>query len=212
VLHGKPTTGAVLPSIRDLHAIASEDASRSVRQMTNRFRWVFLPLSIALLTVAIDQLIKRQVAREIGPGSERHTAWLIGDWLGLSYAQNSGIAFGLFQGRSNGLLIAGALLVLIAIGAFMRSRRGSPWVLVAGGMIGGGAVGNLLDRVRFGYVRDFFAVGPWPSFNVADSAITVGVLIALVGSLKEESSSAGDHADSLEVTPNNRRALLETNE
>lgn len=207
---GKPKTEAVLPSIRDLHAIAAEDCSRSVRRMTSRSRWVFLPLLIALLVVVSDQWIKWLVVRKIGPASERHSVWLFGDWLGLSYAQNSGIAFGLFRGRSNGLLIAGALLILVAIGAFVRSRRESVWMLLAGGLIAGGAIGNLLDRVRLGYVRDFFAVGPWPSFNIADSAITVGVLVALVGSLKEESSDAGDAAESLDVTPNNRRALLET--
>ncbi len=212
MLRRKPTTGAVLPSIRDLHAIASGDASRSVRRMTSRSRWVILPLSIALLTVAIDQLIKWLVVREIGPSSDRHSVWLFGDWLGLSYAQNNGIAFGLLQGRSNGLLIGSALLVLVAIGVFVRSRRESVTVLLAGGLIAGGAVGNLIDRVHLGYVRDFFAVGPWPSFNIADSAITLGVLIALVGSLREENSSAGDSAESLDVTSNNRRALLETTE
>jgi signal peptidase II len=64
---------------------------------------------------------------------------------------------------------------------YLRQERPPLWHTVAIGVIAGGAVGNLIDRVRLGYVIDFLAVGPWPNFNVADSAITVGVLTLIWG-------------------------------
>ena len=70
-------------------------------------------------------------------------------------------------------LVTAALLVA----SFLRVQRTRPLFHVGAGFVAGGAIGNLIDRVRLGYVTDFVAIGPWPKFNIADSAITVGVLI-----------------------------------
>ena len=173
-------------------------------------RSLVAPVAIAAMIVIADQFVKWFVVRKIGPGSDRHSMWLAGDWLGLSYAENTGVAFGLLRGHSSVVLVASSIGVLMLIGWYVYAHRHSLPILVAGGLIAGGAIGNTLDRIRLSYVRDFFAVGPWPSFNLADSAITIGVLFALFGSKREEQSSAGEHSASLAANTDRRRALLDT--
>jgi len=100
----------------------------------------------------------------------------------LTHVHNTGAAFGLFQGQSFPLTIVGlvsvAFILLYALFLYRQfplldNRLGKS----ALGLILGGAVGNLTDRLRFGYVTDFIDVGIWPAFNIADSAITVGTII-----------------------------------
>lgn len=155
------------------------------------FRHIQLRLiALAGGVIAIDQGIKSMVARDIGNSQPRHERWLFGDWLGLSYAQNSGVAFGWLRGHSTTLLALSTLVVLAAIGIYVYANRDSAGVLYAGALIAGGAIGNVIDRIRLGYVRDFFAIGPWPQFNVADAAITIGVGVALISSMRKETRSS----------------------
>ena len=104
---------------------------------------------------------------------------LIPGCLSLTYVKNTGIAFGLFAGQ--GLLVAGFIVVLAVIAfSFVRGVNWAGWEAnLVGGCLCGGAIGNLVDRIRQGYVVDFFDayLGPhhWPVFNVADSLICVCV-------------------------------------
>jgi signal peptidase II len=88
-------------------------------------------------------------------------------------------------------LAATSLAILIAL-MLLYMRQASPplWHTVALGLISGGALGNLIDRVRLGHVIDFLSVGPWPNFNVADSAITVGFVV-LIWSLTRPATTIG---------------------
>ncbi len=139
-----------------------------------------------LLVVTLDQLSKIWVvhhfilyeSREIIPG-----------FFHLTYLTNTGAAFGLLAGHPGWLrqvfFIGVAVIALTAIFFIHRRIKGiSRWYTVSLAMIGGGAVGNLLDRIRLGSVVDFldFSISGhhWPAFNVADSAITVGVAIILL--------------------------------
>lgn len=110
-----------------------------------------------------------------------HRIALIGSFAGLLPTKNPGIAFGVqLPGGAQELLILLAL-VLVIVAAF-RSERSK--VGDAGyGLIVGGALGNVLDRVNDGFVTDFFQVGTFPVFNVADSCITIGVALLLAQSL-----------------------------
>jgi signal peptidase II len=142
-----------------------------------------IPISAVLVAIGVviaDQLSKWGVMRVIGPDASRQERWIAGDWLGLAYGENSGIAFGLMRGSSPVVLTAAGTAGIAAIGWLIWTHRAIPLVQIAGGLIAGGAIGNLIDRVRFGHVRDFVAVGIWPSFNLADSAITAGAVIAAV--------------------------------
>lgn len=142
--------------------------------------------AIAVVIVALDQIVKWAVDRNLGPDAGHQERWLVDDWLGLSYVKNSGVAFGLLDGSSTLALVIAAIATLAVIGVFTWLHRSSGLVVIGGAMIAAGAIGNLVDRIRLGYVRDFFAVGPWPAFNVADSALTVGVAIAILGMLQTD--------------------------
>jgi len=116
----------------------------------------------------------------------------------IVHVHNTGAAFGLFQGYSFALTIVaiiGIIIILfLALSFSSRLPFLSSWLgKLSLGLMLGGAVGNLIDRLRLGYVTDFIDVGFWPAFNVADSAVTVGVLIfayALLRSLRSKTGSS----------------------
>ena len=113
----------------------------------------------------------------LGPARAEHRLGIAEPVLALQYVENTGGAFGFFRGQT-ALLTVMALVVIGALVLYYRRVVDpSPWLVVSLGLLLGGALGNLVDRIRLGYVVDFVAVGPWPKFNVADSAITIGVLL-----------------------------------
>lgn len=114
---------------------------------------------------------------------------LVGKWLAIEYAENRGAAFGVLSGLGPLLTLGSVAIVVLLLGQYRRQANPRPWQTVALGLIVGGAAGNLLDRVRLGYVIDFIAVGPWPNFNVADSAISVGVALLFWGWFRAETGS-----------------------
>lgn len=141
-------------------------------------RWL-VPL-VAATVVVVDQAAKAVAVDRLGPDSDRHRVDLVGTWLAVEYAENRGVAFGLLRSLGGWVPVLAAAVLLAIIAVHARQPTQSPVVSVAIGLAVGGAVGNLVDRLRLGHVVDFVAVGPWPNFNVADSAITVGVTIAAV--------------------------------
>ncbi|MBA2519495.1 MAG: signal peptidase II [Chloroflexia bacterium] len=143
--------------------------------------WLTVGL-IAFAVLAVDQLTKWLIVRWLTGEAGEGRVDLIRPWLALVYVENRGAAFGLFGGQSDLLLVA-AIIVVIGIAlTFHRMMGASHLLTIAIGLIIGGAVGNISDRLRLGYVIDFVAVGPWPRFNVADAAISVGVLL-MVGAV-----------------------------
>ena len=111
--------------------------------------------------------------------------------LNLSMVWNQGVSFGLFRGEADWVrwvLVAFSLCVAVALGVWAR-RIDRPLLGAAIGLIMGGAIGNLIDRVRLGAVADFLDLQalyfPWV-FNIADSAITIGVVLLLLDSLRRD--------------------------
>jgi signal peptidase II len=136
-----------------------------------------LPIAVGLAVVLLDQASKALVVDRLGPQAPTQELRLLGSTLALRYVENTGAAFGLLRGAGPALTVA-AVLILVGLAVlYRRLADGSAWTAAAIGGIAGGAIGNLIDRIRLGYVVDFVAVGPWPTFNVADSAITIGVLL-----------------------------------
>jgi signal peptidase II len=137
---------------------------------------------IAIVVVAIDQYTKYFVATRFLPNESRivipHALW-------LTYVQNQHGAFGMF-GSHPLILAALASIVLISFFLWYRQERGGWGTHVAFALILGGAIGNILDRVRLGYVVDFFDLRWFPVFNVADSCITIGVCLLLIRMLRHE--------------------------
>lgn len=141
----------------------------------------------ALAVLALDQYTKHIVATDFAPGESRifvpHILW----W---TYIQNHTGAFGLF-GSQPALLIGLALAVLgIFWFAFRDQAERSGLVRVGFGAIAGGAFGNIIDRLRLGYVVDFADLRWWPVFNVADSCITLGVALLILSSMYAEKQAA----------------------
>ena len=138
-------------------------------------------LLIAAFVVALDQISKLWVRSNL----ELFQTVPITGCLSLTYVRNTGSAFGLFANQAF-LLILVAIVGLVAILLLYRYlSRSSILVISALSLIFGGALGNLIDRLRFGYVTDFVDVRlwgdfHWPAFNVADSAITVGSIMLVI--------------------------------
>ena len=126
--------------------------------------------------VALDQLTKGVVRETIVRGDTVEVL----PFLDLANTRNRGVAFGL-AGDVSPLVIAIALLFLVALLAFLSLRRGAdPLVWLPAGLLVGGALGNLADRVRDEAVTDFIDFPAWPTFNLADVAIVIGVLLLVL--------------------------------
>lgn len=129
-----------------------------------------------LAILGIDQLTKWLIVANMQVG-ESHP--FIGQWLKLTYVQNRGAAFGMLQGYSWFFLIAAGLVIAAFIFYNVRYPVPGPlrWWM---GLVAAGAVGNFIDRFRFGYVIDFFDLGWWPVFNIADAAIVIGGVMLVI--------------------------------
>jgi signal peptidase II len=135
------------------------------------------PLLIATIVVLVDQFTKWLVTRSLGPDAEDHRTAFLGAHVAIQYVENNGAAFGLFRGQAFLLTLAALAVVVALVVSYQRARNPS-WQLVWGlGLMLGGALGNLIDRIRLGFVVDYIAISIWPKFNIADSAITLGVLL-----------------------------------
>ena len=140
-------------------------------------QWLVL-LVVAAAAVVADQLTKQVVGRTLELGD---SADIIGPFS-IHHVQNSGIAFGLFGSRTEVVIAVTGIAVGAMLVFFARSGRRHPVLPVALGLVLGGSIANLIDRVRLGYVTDFLDLVAWPAFNLADTFIVVGVAI-LFGAL-----------------------------
>lgn len=136
----------------------------------------------ALLVLIIDQLSKLWIINNFAPGESRV---VLDQVLWLTYVQNRGAAFGIFPGCS-WLFFICALLVIVILVAINSKQRLSATMQVIFGLIAAGAIGNLLDRLRLNYVVDFFDLGWWPVFNIADMAIVGGGILLVLKLLWDE--------------------------
>ena len=136
---------------------------------------------VAGVIYVTDQLTKALVVANLPVGSRTD---VIGDFVQIWHAQNRGAAFSLLQDSQLLFLVVSAV-ALATIAYFFRSLHGrSLWLYAILGLVLGGTLGNLTDRIRQQYVTDFVSVGVgglrWPTFNVADSSIVVGILTIIV--------------------------------
>ncbi len=132
------------------------------------------------LVVIADQAAKAAVEAHLVPGQEVE---VLGP-LELTLTHNSGVAFGLAGGGGVGLVLT-ALAALAFVGVLFQRNPTRPGMWVAVGLLAGGAAGNLADRVRADAVTDYIQLPHWPAFNLADVAVTVGVLILALAYLRE---------------------------
>jgi len=156
----------------------------NLKSFIKNSRWLFI---IAAVIVILDQVSKALVRNYIPLGS----SWSPWPWLApyarLFHFTNTGVAFGMFQGKSLVFAILAALVAGAIIYYFQQVPKEDKVLRFALSMMLGGAVGNLIDRLfNGGEVTDFISVGNFAVFNVADSFITVGVLVLLIGIYLED--------------------------
>ena len=142
----------------------------------DRTRVVALAALTTALVLVVDQAVKALVRHGIGPAQSRE---VVGGTLRLVRVENHGVAFGRFSGNA---LVVGLLvtLALVALIVYFASHLDTPLVWLPTGLLIGGALGNVVDRITVGPVTDFIKLPHWPAFNLADMCITAGVVILLI--------------------------------
>ncbi len=151
-----------------------------------------LPIaSLVAVVIAADQLSKYLIRAHLGLGQAVPHGWPVQ----ITNIENSGSAFGLFGDQTGFLIVASVIAIGIMLYFYRQVAGGHALLRISLGLQLGGALSNLADRIRFGHVTDFIDFKKWPVFNVADSCITVGIVILVLtvllqGERKTGSSSA----------------------
>jgi signal peptidase II len=140
---------------------------------------------IALVVIALDQLTKRAVQQNLALG-ESLLVFPPWEFVRIVHWVNTGAAFGMFQG-GNAVLIGLTVAITLAILIYYQTLpEDHLFQRICLALIVGGSIGNLIDRLTLGYVVDFVAVGRFPVFNLADSCVTVSVILLLISTIIEE--------------------------
>jgi signal peptidase II len=147
--------------------------------------WIAL-VAVAVAAVAADQLTKHIVSSKLALDEEVD---VIGPFS-IHHVQNSGIAFGLFASATAIVILLTGIAIAWMLVFFARSGARHPVLPVALGLVIGGSVSNLVDRVRLGHVTDFLDLRYWPAFNLADSFIVIGVAILLLALVAADRAAA----------------------
>ncbi|MCD4685652.1 MAG: signal peptidase II [Anaerolineae bacterium] len=152
---------------------------------TRLIHWLFL-VGVTIIAILADQITKAYVVAQLN----LHESWMPLDFIEplfrFTHVHNTGVAFGMFQGGGIVFIVI-PIIVSAVIVFYYRELPAQAWLVrLALGLQMGGALGNLIDRLRHGYVVDFFNVEFWPVFNVADSCIVIGVALLAFEMLREE--------------------------
>lgn len=162
--------------------IRSEPIAAAPLTVPGRPQWLTF-LGLAGLVVVSDQLTKAWLVSFLAPGQ---SVDVIGDYVRLVHAQNSGGLFGLLRGHALPFGLVSIVVVGLIVAYHARAGRNG-YLSITLGLLLGGALGNLIDRLRLGYVVDFVDAGlgdlRWYTFNVADAAISFAILLLLAASI-----------------------------
>ena len=146
------------------------------RRAAGSLQWAGL-LAVAAAVVVADQVTKHLIVERMQLGEMRRVT----PFLDITHVRNTGIAFGVFPGRLEVISLLTAAAVIWMLVHFARSGSRHLLFPVALGLLIGGSISNLADRVRNGYVTDFIHLTHWPTFNLADTFIVIGVALLLLG-------------------------------
>jgi signal peptidase II len=196
---GLPAQAATPPSGSDADPVGVIAVSRRGRR-----RWPLF-IALALAIVAVDQLAKALVTGALAPGQ---SVDVIGDLVRIVFGQNSGALFGLF--KDNAAMFGAVSLVVVGlIVAYHARATPSLYLTITLGLLLGGAIGNMVDRLRLGYVVDFVDAGigrtRFYTFNIADSAISLAIVLLFVAAIRPSlidgagSRKRGSSAPSIEA-------------
>jgi signal peptidase II len=159
--------------------------------MSGRPIWPLF-LGIAAVVVVLDQLAKAWLTSFLDPGE---SVQVIGDYVRLVHGQNNGAIFGLFKDSAPLFAIVSIAVIGLIVAYHARSGR-SIYLSITLGLLLGGAIGNLIDRFRLGYVVDFVDLGiggvRFYTFNIADAAISLSLLLLILVALKPSLAGIGE--------------------
>ena len=141
---------------------------------------------MAVAVFVLDRVTKTLVSAQVPFGTE---VSVIGRFVGITNLHNSGAAFGLAPAGAGFFLVA-AVAIAVGLVVYVARTPGDLWTDAALGLIMGGTLGNGYDRIMFGTVTDFINFHFWPVFNVADSAVSIGVVALIAGYLLRKSPTA----------------------
>jgi len=162
--------------------------------LTKRFVEKIILPAMALLVLVADQISKYLVLSNLKPSHSWNPVASLTPWVSITHVTNTGAAFGLFQDRGPFFVVIAVIVVVAIIFYYRQLPAGQWWIKVSLGLQLGGALGNLLDRLRLGYVIDFIDFKIWPVFNLADSAIVIGVAILAYYLLRDrDEKENGEH-------------------
>lgn len=140
-----------------------------------------MTLLVASFVFLLDRFTKIAAVSNLSYGQ---SIKILPNLFNFTLILNNGTAFGLLRGQNAALALLSVLAITLIIFYILKNKSLDPVVSLALGLILGGALGNLFDRVRFGYVIDFLDFRIWPVFNIADSAITIGMAILILKILR----------------------------
>jgi signal peptidase II len=154
-----------------------------LKKLFNSYAVLFL---IAGVVVLLDQLTKEWVRLNLQLGEIfRPELWLT-QYIRIVHWKNTGAAFGMFQNMNPVFMVLSVLVIGVILYYYPQIPRQDWLVRLSMGLLLGGAIGNLIDRFRQGYVTDFISVGKFPVLNIADASISVGVALLFVGMWLQE--------------------------
>ena len=150
-------------------------------------------LFLTLPLYALDQLTKQWILRSISPYDARS---VVPDFFNLVNVPNTGAAFGSFKGNNTFFVVISLIALVVVTILLVRHRRSDPWRDVSLALLLAGILGNLTDRLLYGHVIDFLLFNlhiryadPWPAFNVADSCISIAVVLFIIHSFRTQKSA-----------------------
>ena len=148
---------------------------------------------LSLPLYALDQFTKQLVLRFISSDEPRI---LVPDFFSLVNVTNTGAAFGSFRGNNTFFIVISLVALVIVLGLLLRTQPADRWRDVSLALLLAGILGNLTDRLLYGHVIDFLLVdlhvryaNPWPAFNVADSCISIAVVLFVIHSFRGQKSA-----------------------
>jgi len=155
-------------------------------------------LFLTLPLYALDQLTKHWILRSIRPYDARI---VVPDFFNLVNVTNYGAAFGSFKGNNTFFIVISLIALVVVTVLLVRPRRGDRWRDISLALLLAGILGNLTDRLLYGHVIDFLLFNlhiryadPWPAFNVADSCISIAVVLFVIQSFGKEKPSVEQSA------------------
>jgi signal peptidase II len=157
--------------------------------MSNFKDRALLPFLVFLLVFGLDQLTKHLIRANLALFESVPDA----GFFRLVHVQNTGAAFGIFDNATPILAVSSSIAMLFLV--WLTLSRHFPflegfWGRIGLGLAAGGTMGNLFDRVYYGFVTDFLKAGPWPAFNVADASVVSGMLLLAFLFLRSEQAGA----------------------